>query len=655
MSNIDGSRNGGSGTFDEVIATSSIALLDKYIFPLDAPTEPGSTIISGVGGSLEWELDAGSGNVSYINPGPVVDGHVVRFEGTSGTIIGDSGLAIAAIATNPNENNSNTSDGAEYKFRKTRGGGGVLVNDELGKVTYSGYDAINGFNVGSVLVSKATETWTGGENGSSLTIATNDDGGNVPVEKIKINSDGVILKDDLHFGEPVSYYMREKNSGDGIETYDQNNIKQLAVDDDGVFARKLKIENETTFNGPLIISSVNVPDLKILPDGGAGISFIDLNNPDNPIDEYYLSIAPDLYASYDFRAGQTGHRTTHLRGRGTSFAQRQGLLEFDRISEINSIGIDSSGNQGFGTIIYSICEEDWVSAQHGCKFQFRTTDIGSVAPSIKLELGTAGIDCKADLTANSGVMKINSNGGTPVLEFQQNGSTKWSQTGNASDFKITDNVKGLDVLTLTDFSPGLEHLTSKATNNYFENEVQFNTASNTYKFPLIRPLNNAVLKATDANGTLSWVNASYGELYFVAPNTTPVVMPNQNQYYPITPASNFGVGPLSNFTFIANTSQIIYTGVRPRIFSVSLSVGWFNSGMTPQIFGLGVALNGVLIPSSGTRATLDDSTLFYPRNASTSCLIQLNGGDSIGPVVSCLSATDACGITDTSMVVTAVN
>jgi len=654
MSNIDGSRGGAGGPQADVIATSSIQLLDKYILPLDGPPEPGSTIISDSGLNLVWEQNSGSGNVNFIDAG-VVAGHVCRFTDSSGLIISDSGLPVTAIATNPNENNSGTPSGPEYNFRKSRGGTGILVNDELGKLTYSGFDATLGYNIGSELISKATETWTGGANGSSLTIATTDDGANVPVEKIKINTEGIVLKDDLQFGDSPAYYMREKGSGDGIETYDENNIKQLAVDADGVFARKLKIENETTFNGPLIISSVNVPDIKILPDGGAGISFIDLNNPDNPTDEYYLSIAPDLYATYDFRAGQAGHRTTHLRGRGTSFALRQGLLEFDRIAEINNIGVDSSGNQGFGTTLYSTCEEDWVSAQHGCKFQFRTTDIGSVVPTIKLELGTAGVDCKADVLANSGVLKINSNGGTPVLEFQQNGATKWSQTGNASDFKITDNIKGLNVLTITDFSPGIENLTSKATNNYFEGEVQFNTASNTYKFPLVRPLNNAVLKATDANGTLSWVNASYGDLYFVAPNITPVVMPLQNVYYPITPASNFGVGLLSNFTFIANTSQIIYTGVRPRIFSVFLSVGWFNTGNQPRIFGLGVALNGVLIPSSGTRGTLDDNTNNYPRNASTSCLIQLNGGDTIGPVVSCLTAANACAITDTSMIVTAVN
>ena len=269
-------------------------------------------------------LDAGSGNVSYINPGPVVNGHIVRFEGPSGTIIGDSGLPVAAVATNPNENNSGTPSGPEYKFRKSRGGGGVLINDELGKLTYSGFDATLGYNIGSELISKATETWTGGANGSSLTIATTDDGANVPTDKVIFNSEGIVLKNDLQFGESPAYYMREKNSGDGIETYDENNIKQLAVDADGVFARKLKVENETTFNGPLIISDVNVPDIKILPDGGAGISFIDLNNPDNPTDEYFLSIAPDLYATYDFRAGQTGLRTTHLRGRGTSFAQRQG-------------------------------------------------------------------------------------------------------------------------------------------------------------------------------------------------------------------------------------------------------------------------------------------------------------------------------------------
>ena len=654
MSNIDGSRGGAGGIQADVIATSSIQLQDKYIFPLDGPPEPGSTIISDAGLNLVWEQNAGSGNVNFLDAG-VVAGNVCRFSDSSGLIISDSGLPVADIAKNPNENASGTPLGPEYSFRKSRGGGGVLVNDELGKLTYSGYDAVSGFNIGSEIISKASETWTGGANGSSLTIATTDDGGNVPIEKIKINTEGIVLKDDLQFGDAPAYYMREKGSGDGIETYDINNVKQLAVDVDGVFARKLKIENETTFNGPLIIASVNVPDIKVLPDGDAGISFIDLNNPDNPIDEYYLSIGPDLYASYDFRAGQTGHRTTHLRGRGTSFAQRQGLLEFDRIAEINTIGVDSSGNQGFGTIIYSICEEDWVSAQHGCKFQLRTTDIGSVVPSIKLEIGTAGIDCKDNLLANSGVLKINSNGGTPVLEFQQNGATKWSQTANASDFKLTDTIKNLDVLTVTDFSPGIENLTSKATNNYFEGQVEFNTASNTYKFPLIRPLNNAVLKATDANGSLSWVNASYGELYFVNPNTTPVVMPLQNVYYPISPSSNFGVGPLSNFTFIANTSRIIYTGVRPRIFNITVSVAWFNANNTPQVFGLGVGLNGVLIPSSGTRATLDDSTLFYPRNASTSCLIELNGGDFVGPVVSCLTAVNACGITDTSMTVVAVN
>jgi len=660
----------------DVNATENLGVLGKFRLPTDPPTAPNQVIIATnnfgpLGENLcDWGTE-GAGNV--IGPMSSLADEVVCYADLTGKVLGNSGVLCSQLSTNPLNNSENDNTPPNFQFQKSRNGASLLQGDLVGNLTFNGFQNNVGDYVlcGEILV-EATEDWDT-SNGSDMVFQTTENGTSTPTTAMVLSGDnrlvvnGTIQTLDGNALKPTHSFLNNDDMG----LYRVNNdilgvavagVNVMTIDGTQVkIDDELLIEEKTTFNGPLIISSVNVPDVKIVPDGGASISFIDLNNPDNPTDEYYLSIAPDLYATYDFRAGQTGHRTTHLRGRGTSFAQRQGLLEFDRIAEINNIGVDSSGNQGFGTTLYSTCEEDWVSAQHGCKFQFRTTDIGSVVPTIKLEIGTAGVDCKADLLANNGVLKINSASSTPSLEFQQGALTKWKQTGNASDFTITDVVKGIDVLTLTNFSPGQEHLRSKATQNYVEGSLELNTGVNTFKFPTTRPLDGQFLYATDANGNLGWTsnvdhNPAYAQMYFVG-NANPTTMTSQGAWFPLasTGSPNGGdwiTGPTSNFTY--STQGCNYTGSDVRTFKIALSVAWSNDDNKSQEFQLGVVINGVPQTIGRMRSVLDDNSAHYPHNTSVDFIINLTNGTNILPAVTCLSANNQAIVYDASFNITQV-
>jgi hypothetical protein len=656
----------------DVNATENLGVLGKFRLPTDPPTAPNQVIIATnnfgpLGENLcDWGTE-GAGDV--IGPMSSLADEIVCYADLTGKVLGNSGVLCSQLATNPLNNSENDNTPPNFQFQKSRNGASLLQGDLVGNLTFNGFqnDAGDYILCGEILV-EATEDWDT-SNGSDMVFQTTENGTSTPTTAMVLSGDnrlvvngtiqtldGDALKPSHSFlnNDDMGLYRVNNDilgvavAGANVMTIDGTQVK---IDDE------LLIEEKTTFNGDLVISSAGIPDVKIVSDGSSGISLIDINNSN----EYFFSIGTDLIGRYVYQNSQTGLRSNNIRGRGGTFATRAGLLEFDRISEINDVGTDSSGVQGGGSNIFSICDENWVAGAHGTKLQFKTTDKGNITPLIKLELGTDGVDCKVDLIANSGVSKINSASSTPSLEFQQGASTKWKQTGNASDFKITDVVKGIDVLTLTNFSPGQEHLRSKATQNYVEGTLELNTGVNTFKFPTTRPLDGQFLYATDGLGNLGWTsnvdhNPAYSQMYFVG-NANPTTMTSQGGWFPLatTGSLNGGdwvTGPTSNFTY--STQGCNYTGTDVRTFKISMCVAWANDDVTPQVFQLGVVINGVPQTIGRMRSVLDDSAAQYPHNTSVDFIINLTNGANIIPAVTCLSANNQALVYDASFNITQV-
>ena len=295
MTTLDGGR-GGNGTFEDIRALSSIGLQGKYILPIDEAPDAGSAIVSNGTQQLVWESDAGIGNVNNLTD-TSVNGHLVRYVGTTGKLIDDSGIPAAAVTRNPLQDNSGFTTPPEFKFEKSRAGGTVDAGDVLGKVSFSGYSTFDGdYSESAYIAVTATESFIGGA-GADISIFTTANGATVPTEAVKIdrNNDmaviGDILSGDGTVANPSKSFISDDTMGfykkgvssmgvsvDGNLTMEFTNDglimedKKLQFNIGGV--KKWSINAETTTFDGLFIKDKNDNNIIELREDGGNIAFI---------------------------------------------------------------------------------------------------------------------------------------------------------------------------------------------------------------------------------------------------------------------------------------------------------------------------------------------------------------------------------------------
>jgi hypothetical protein len=111
----------------------------------------------------------------------------------------------------------------------------------------------------------------------------------------------------------------------------------------------------------------------------------------------------------------------------------------------------------------------------------------------------------------------------------------------------------------------------------------------------------------------------------------------------------------SDFTLNAgptNQQNLVYTGVQSKFFQVVQSLTW-QSESSREVFRQAVFKHGVLIPGSESSAMLDDNN-DYPRNATTTCIVELENGDTIAGYVKDVTDDISVLIIDYQLVLTEV-
>ena len=406
---------------DDLTVGDSITLEGKYTLPITAPVGVNNVIVSDGTDQLVWTGDLSVGDVSSVTTS-TLDGEIVLFNGTGGKSIKNSAALLSSFITNPLDRTSNDAAASEISVRKAHGPGGYVQNgDQISRYSSSAFRQL-----GSIYAYTGWHQWEATEDhinssGSKYSVWSTDNGQTLPVRKLEIDTTGISILDTLRVKSGVVSIDGVTNSvithslanivkwqvgSIGSDNYEIKNNTTLnvpitidAATDKISTSGEMKINDNLELDGSLFMRAAGVDGFKIVSDGGSGFSITDSN------DEYYLSFDKDIYATYNYSNGQTGSRISNTRGRGTTFATRAGLLEFDRISEINDRGTDSSGVQGPGAIRYMICDEDWTAGSHGTKYQLRTTDRGNITPLLKLEVGTDGVTI---------------NGGTDTVTFPKN-------------------------------------------------------------------------------------------------------------------------------------------------------------------------------------------------------------------------------------------
>lgn len=218
-----------------------------------------------------------------------------------------------------------------------------------------------------------------------------------------------------------------------FSTTSGKSVEQSNIIDDGtnlnLGTQNITNVNDVEISGSIVLTSGGTPDSKIVNDNFSTISFLNEN------DEYFLTFAPDLIATYNYADSQTGNRNIKTRGRGTSYDTRQGLLAFDRITENLDIGTDSSGVQGQGCSVVSICPTPWTPTSHETLYQISTCNLNSINPTLKLDIGTDGVKVKTPLFVD----------GLATFNFGSNSFTLPLNNGNENDVLTMINGTGQSV------------------------------------------------------------------------------------------------------------------------------------------------------------------------------------------------------------------
>jgi len=148
-----------------------------------------------------------------------------------------------------------------------------------------------------------------------------------------------------------------------------------------------------------------------------------------------MSFAPNIIGTYHYVNGQTGNRNIKTRGRGLSYATRQGLLAFDRITENLDAGTDSGGGQGQGCSVISICPTDWTPTSHEMSYRISTCNLNATTPTLKLDIGTNGVKVKSALFVD----------GLATFNFGANTFTLPLNNGNENEVLTMINGTGQSV------------------------------------------------------------------------------------------------------------------------------------------------------------------------------------------------------------------
>jgi hypothetical protein len=651
--NFDGSSSTASnGNVDTLNATSKITLVGKYTLPTDLPIIA-NEVIQSTGntlpdGSMEtiWTVAEGLGDVSS-STNISTDGEIAVFNATSGKIIKNSNTTFSSLLKNPAQidlnmnnlnidnveilnlktlnidnvegtyvvdvsapiqevlsvsNNTASVSGATITQKiKTRGTVAtplaVLAGDVLSLDAYSGHNGTS-ISAGASIQVEATENATINASGSKMTLSTVNTGEVASTPKI-------IIDDDVDIGV-------WKFQGNGALNY---------TDSTG-FAQ--------------------------------GRTLFSQNSGAIALNRFSDSFEPQI---------------SFARSRG-DFTIQTPIQAGDSMGRLYFQGNDGVSNQ-ISAMIDVTASQLHDPTSRGTRIQFKTTDDSTANLEEKMKIDTEGVSISSNLNVDGsfsiaqtgqnreGVISNNDfgdvlfvtsasdvgSGGQLILQSSRGTTLNPTQvlsgdriaTSRTRAFGPKPNGTGffecieVDVRALeniTDTNRGASWALSTANIGSSgvsqkilcdPSGVKFN---NEYYMPLTDGDAGSVL-TTDGSGQTSWVGKSFSETSLSA-NTT-VTPLSQDTWTAVS--GSFTAGLSSSDWTPSLTSEMTYTGTVSKTFKVDISASWECEQKDSEC-AISVFKNTNIISSTEQHGSLDDNGK-YPRNVSTSGLLNATNGDTV--------------------------
>jgi len=285
-----------------------------------------------------------------------------------------------------------------------------------------------------------------------------------------------------------------------------------------------------------------------------------------------------------------------------------------RIYEQYDQGHDGAG-YSLGVNIITETTEPWTPGNHGAKWQIKTTNIGETQATTKLTIDDNGLALGDNL----------GNGGLDLNGSNINNGNNATFTGELSVPVIGSGVSTETIVRNLAVGDGGGEYFFPGTSSGTSNGDYLAINGNNLEFKSLSP-------------------PSYCETYFTE-NTTPTPLPVINTYVPIVGVRSNGL----NSGFTPSGTLITYDRLETKVHKVDMAVSWESDGKDSETYSISIFKNGVLIPSSETRAVLDDNNKTWPRNASVSSLVSLSTNDTLEARVKNLDTTQGCVIVDFSI------
>jgi hypothetical protein len=299
-----------------------------------------------------------------------------------------------------------------------------------------------------------------------------------------------------------------------------------------------------------------------------------------------------------------------------------------------------------GTLLY-----DTTAGNMGSHVVIKTADAGGV-PVERLRINASALTLFGPSinTDNANLRTINYYNGIGTLQIGNGASTSKVEIGRLG---ATTELTGTNINAQIGGVPRIS--VDVSTTRLHNNNILFNDAPNSYRFPATRPAINQLL-VDDGNGVgvLDWRGIAsllppkaYGEQYFVG-NALPTAFIGINTYASIVGVRSAGTN--SNFQSLPNA--IGYTGTTPRTFKVEWHCSAITNGGDNEIYQFAIYKNSVKIPAGEMRSMLDDSNKNYPHNVSSCAMVPLVQNDIIEVLVRNTQSTQGIIVNDLNLVIT---
>jgi hypothetical protein len=153
--------------------------------------------------------------------------------------------------------------------------------------------------------------------------------------------------------------------------------------------------------------------------------------------------------------------------------------------------------------------------------------------------------------------------------------------------------------------------------------LTINTGDDFYILPPVRTeVPGAILTDLEANGVLTWQSKSFG-FQAILSNPTETVL-QQNTWTSISGTRNDNIS--EGFTTINNALR--YDGSSTKVFKVDNNLSWATTDGKESTVSVAVFVNNSIQSFSEMQCLLDDKK-DYPRNCSTTAVVELQKGDFI--------------------------